>query len=227
MPTDFFYRKYIKITAFAIAVIVTCFSLVYAKFLSQVRVENGVGQVYFLVMESRNVEATSQFLQWDGGAGYFMEYNGEEYVATSVYFEESDGLTVQAGLRLEGKSTELLALGNTKLYFKGNRQKKRAEYYLGALRAFYGCLQVFGKGIAVLERGTQEQTKRYYAPLERQFRYLGTQYADGYPSFSKICEEGAGALDKMSSQTLYVKDLRYLLCQLSMEYVILTANFSL
>lgn len=227
MSTDFLYKKWLGASIGLLAFVFTFCSFAYAYVLSKARIEPSCGRVYFLVSQEANVEVGAHFAQWEGGAGYLFSYKEEDYVAMSVYFEETDGATVQAALLADGKETELLALGGDRLCFKSCTQKKRANAYLGALRAFYGCLQVFGQGIALLEQSTQEKTKTYYLPLERQFSYLGKEYEQSYPDFSKVCKDGALALRELSSQTLYVKDLRYLLCELSEKYVTLTSAFSL
>lgn len=227
MSTGFFYKKITALLAGALGLMVTLTTLVYAFYLSNAQMGGYCGKVYFLVSEDANVQAGAHFAQWEGGAGYLFTYNGTDYVAISAYFEESDGVSVQASLLADGKETRLLTLGGNRLYFKTCAQKKNANVYVGALQAFYGCLQVFGRGVALLEQSTQERAKEYYSSLEKQFLYLGKKYEAGYPDFAKICKEGAHALHEMSSQTLYVKDLRYLLCELSEKYASLAANFSL
>ena len=227
MSTDFLRKKGIRISVTIFAFAFTLLSCCYAYFLTRTRVENGIGQLYFLVAETTNVEVTAQLSQWDGGAGYFIEYDGVEYVASAVYFKEEDGLAVQAGLLSNGKATKLLRLGKARLYFKSRKQKQNADAYLNALRSFYGCLQVFGRGVSLLEKGTQEEGKRYYAPIQRQLNYLEKEYGEAYPSFAKVCKKGASVLNDMSAQTLYVKDLRRFLCELSLDYVVLIGEFSL
>ena len=227
MSTDFLYKKYLVIFASVLSLIFTFCTFGYAYFLSSVHVENSCGQVFFLVSKETNVEVGAEFVRWQGGAGYLLSHNGEEYVAMSVYFNENDGTAVQTALLENGKDVQVLKLGLDKLYFKTHKEKKNANTYLDALRIFYGYLQVFERGISLLEQSTQERVKEYYQPLQQQIAFLSEKYIKVYPSFSKVCKDGADALRDLGSETLYVKDLRYLLCKLSKEYVVLTSAFSL
>ena len=100
--------------------------------------------------------------------------------------------------------------------------------YIGALRSLYGCMTVLEGCVARLEKGTtQESCKRLLMPLQRQFNFLSEKYASGYPSFSQLCKQTAHKLADLGTQTLYVKDLRYLLCELADNYTQLSAVFSL
>lgn len=227
MSTGFFYKKITAWVVGALSLMITLSSMGYAFYLSSVQVGGYCGKVYFLVRQETNVQAGAYFTQWEGGAGYLLTYKNTDYVAISAYCEETDGIAVQSSLCADGQETRLLALAGNRLYFKTCEQKRNANVYVGALQAFYGYLQVFERGIALLEQSTQERAKAYYASLEKQLQFMGNKYEGSYPEFAKICKNGVLALREMSSQTLYVKDLRYLLCELSEKYASLAASFSL
>lgn len=227
MSTVFLCKKFYEMVVGILAFIFTFCMFSYAYFFASARVEDVDGYVYFLVSKETNVEVGAHFSRWEGGAGYLLTHNHNVYVATSVYFSEADGVAVQTALLANGKHVQVLKLGQDKLYFKSYKQKKGANIYLDALRIFYGYLQVFGRGITLLEEGTQEQATEYYQPLQRQLSFLGEKYKGIYPAFSKVCVKGAIALRELGSKTLYVQDLRYFLCGLSEEYVALTSAFSL
>jgi hypothetical protein len=81
--------------------------------------------------------------------------------------------------------------------------------------------------IGRLESGmTQEACKRILRVIERQFIYSKWRY-NVYPSFAKVCSQSGESLREICAQTVYLKDLRYLLCWQAEKYVELCEAFSL
>ncbi len=166
---------------------------------------------------------SAEFTRLDGGAGYLVTDGKTQYVALAVYLNEEDGLAVQAGL--DGLSTKLLHKGVYTLYFKGG-QKKKSTLYLNALRTLEGYISVLNEGIVRLDKGaTQESCKRILTLLRRQFAYAQREYAS-YPSFASSCGAWATTLTELEGGTIYVKDLRYLLCEQVEGYLALCEEFS-
>ncbi len=154
-----------------------------------------------------------------------LETEGERYVVLSVYLNEEDGRAVQENLGGEF-STELLHKGVNSLYFKG-KDKKKSALYINALRTLEGCVTVLEECISRLEKGaTQESCKRILSILQRQFAFAEREYED-YPAFSISCRQWAEELAKLGEDTVYGKDLRFLLCWQVERYLELCKEFSL
>lgn len=227
MATDFFRKKIGKIIAGFAAVFFTVFCFVYALFLNQAKVvEMRVG-FFYLVREETNVEVGVEFVKLEGGAGYLVRQDGKDYVVLSVYLKEKTALAVQAGMP-QGKAVQLLYAGVDTLWFKGAKQKKNAAVYVGALKTFREYMGVVDATIALLEDGaTQESIKRLLLPLGRQFACLSREYAEIYPDFSSVCLRYAKRVEVCCARVLFVGDLRYVLCEMTEDYLALAGKFSI
>ena len=92
----------------------------------------------------------------------------------------------------------------------------------------YDCAQVLSGCIDRLEKGmTQEGCKRLLTPLEKEFLYLSKEYKESYPQFSAFCERVAQDLFLKGQDTIFVKDLRYLLCEVCVVWEELASEFSI
>ena len=228
MAAKFLYGKWIKWGVAALSAVVFMWAAGYSLLLSKIKTVPMGTNFYFLVSEDTHVEAGAEFVKLGGGAGYLLEYENREYAVLSVYLKQSDGEAVQASLFAQGESTEMITIHVDSLCFKTTSDKKDSNMYVGALRSLYGCMTVLEGCVARLEKGmTQEQCKRLLFPLQRQFGFLSKSYEKEYPSFSRLCKQTARKLADLGTQTLYVKDLRYMLCELADNYTQLSAVFSL
>ena len=180
---------------------------------------------YFLVSESTHIDASTHETRLNGGAGYLLDYAGESYVVWSVYFDELDGLAVQAGI---SEPTKLINLNVAYLYFQTRADKKNKGVIQGALNSFYGCIDVLSQSLAKLDEGlTQQACKRVLGLLHKEYAYMRAVYQDSYPQFSKICEGLQATLSDMLTKTVYCKDLRYLLCSACDAYIHMASVFTL
>lgn len=179
---------------------------------------------YFLVLEDLNLEVGAEFIKLDGGAGYFLEYEGEEYVVVSVYREEQDGLTVQENLAKKGRATKLLSMGMPSLRFQG-KDRKKSGVYVSALNTFNSYMGMLEECLYRLEGGmTQEDCRQLLAILERQYVHAQTVYAD-YPDFVCVCKDTVRSLRELQRGIIYAKDLRYLQCRQAEDYLQLCQDF--
>lgn len=227
MSADFFQKRIARFAVGVLAVIFIAVCTLYAGFLSQTKRVKISTCFYYLVSEDTHLEAGAEFIKWQGGAGYLLRFQEREYVVLSVYLTEEDGYAVQTSLLQKGKSVRVLRLGREMLYFKTAKEKKNAGIYVGALQTMYGCAQVLSDCISRLEKGmTQEGCKRVLSPLERQFFFLSERYKEEYPSFSHFCEKTAEELFLTQQNIIYVKDLRYLLCEICVGWEDLASEFS-
>lgn len=222
MFTEFFYRKIVGSISLTIVAICIC----YAFSLSRVKCVDFYGRVYYLVSENTKIEASTEFVRWEGGAGYLLENEGVEHVALSVFLDKSSAEKVQKRLEESGEKIVLVAKGKEKLYFKG-KEKRIAGKYVSALKLLKTYILLLEDCIAKLENGmTQERCKQILKTLEKQFAYLQVNYFD-YKDFADACAQFKESLRCLSEDTVYLKDLRYLLCWQTEKYVKLCEAFSL
>jgi hypothetical protein len=180
---------------------------------------------YFLVSKDSNIEAGSYEARLDGGAGYLFDYAGNSYIVWSLYLNEKDGMTVQAGLV---DSTQLLKVNISYLYFKTRTDKKRSALIQGALNTFYSCIEVLSQGLTRLDQGmTQQACKRILTQLNKEYSYMSKIYRDTYPQFSEACQKIQTGLKEILSKTILGKDIRYLLCSACDAYIRLASVFCL
>lgn len=228
MSANFFIKKCCTwlVTLFAFGVTIGSFA--YAGQLSCVETVALDNNFYYLVSEDMQMEAGAEFIKLDGGAGYLLDMDGEEWVAMSVYLKEMDGVSVLNNLRKTGKTGKILAVKADRLYLKTKTQQKNALKYKGAFDSLYGCMQVLENCVFSLDKGmTQESCKRLLNALKRQFSYLKKEYQTEFSACSMLCKSAEEALTEMLSNTVYLRDLRYLSCQLAEGYVVLANEFSL
>lgn len=228
MTTNFFIKKCCTWLGALFAFGVTFGAFAYAKQLSCVETVALNNNFYYLVSEDMQMEAGAEFVKLDGGAGYLLESNGKEWVALSVYLKERDGVSVLQNLENGGKKGKILAVQAEKLYLKTPTQQKNALKYKGAFDSLYGCMQVLEDCIFRLDKGmTQESCKRILNTLNKQYSYLEKEYQTDFESCAAVCNAAKLALGEILSNTVYLKDLRYLACQLAEDYVALAKEFSL
>ena len=183
---------------------------------------------YFLVSMSKCTEVGIFDVQSEGGAGYLFSYDGKEYVALSVYLNVVDADIVQSTLRAEGEKTELKQASVERLYFSAGSEKARKNAYVAALDCLYQHITVLEGEIARLSKGgTQESSKRILRILSKQFSYLAKIYDKTYENFSRYCKTAAGDIDREIEQTVYVSRLRYILCDMCVNYLNFSKGFEL
>ncbi len=212
----------------ALSVSFTLSAFFYAKTLESAQVVGAERNFYFVVSDCRSVEVGTQIIELQGGAGYSLVYKDGEYAAYSVYFSENESMVAQSSVAQTGESAEIVVVTSAPLYLKTAKQKEQAALIGGAFESLYGCMQVLNGEIKRLERGaTQESSKRILQTLSRQFSFLGKEYAETVAGYEKACETAEKRLLEMASDVVYAKDLRHLLCELSVAYANLSKNFSL
>ncbi len=185
-------------------------------------------EFYYLVDESTHTQAVGSFAQLQGGAGYLLDGNTREYVAYSVYFNKQDGEAAKKAL-LEYQTQPILhVISIQSLVFKTPKEKRRAPIVINAFSCLDGCMQVLNREIARLDNGaTQQSSKRILSTLIDQFAYLEREYKTSYPAFSNICKNAQMQLQPCVADIIYVKDLRYILCDLGVAYKQLSEEFAL
>ncbi len=222
------WKKVAGIVVGVLSVLFTCSAFLYAKTLESAQTVGTEKNFYFLVSDSNSLEVSTQITRLQGGAGYSLLYEEGEYAAYSVYFSENESLAAQSSVAQTGESAEILVVKSAPLYLKTKKQKKHAALIGGAFESLYGCMQVLNGEIKRLERGaTQESSKRILQTLSRQFSFLGKEYAERVAGYKEACENAEKRLLEATAGIVYAKDLRYILCELSVAYANLSKNFFL
>jgi len=179
---------------------------------------------YFLVADSTHVETSAHFAVLSGGAGYLLEYNDNCYATISVYLTKMEGEKAAKSLKSQG--TKLVEVSAEAVYLKTKKEKSAAKYLQGAFDCLYACIKILNGEIVRLDNGaTQESGERILRELEKQFSYLQEEYKKIFPLFSRLCDTAVKSLEIMRSDIIYVRDLRYLQCELCNGYRKLSQEF--
>lgn len=223
---------YLKKVALGVAIILTVgfaySAIAYANVFTTAQTVVLNKDFYYLVDESTHTQAVSSFAQLQGGAGYLLEDNEREYVAYSMYFDKQDGETAKKALSEYQAQPSLQVISIDSLIFKSREEKRRAPMVINAFSCLDGCMQVLNREIVRLDGGaTQQSSKRILTTLINQFAYLQHEYQTSYPAFANVCKDAATQLESCVADIVYVKDLRYVLCDLGVAYKTLSEEFSL
>ena len=211
MSAEFFYKRIIRHFSCVIAFVFVVFCAGYAFTLSRIKRVAFSMKVYFLVEQGGSVEAGVEFVKWNGGAGYVIEYGGEIYVAINVFFDVGSAKKVQDRLAENGNASTILSQEIYTLYFEGG-EKKTSALYVNALKQLKSYIFLLEDCIAKLENGmSQEACKRILKIIAAQFQQAQRIYAD-YPRFKVVCKQTEQQLQSIYNGTVYLKDLRFLLC---------------
>lgn len=226
MPTDHFFRKiYMPVLGFALVAFCVC-NLLYAWIVSSAKRVDVNASFYFLVTEDTKTEAGAEFAKLEGGAGYLLEHEGVEYVTLAVYLEEREALAVQKNLKKEGKATSLLQKGASTLWFKG-KERAQSTFVVSGLNTLKSYITILKETLDSLDEGlSQERCKELLNTQLRQYAYA-KEYYKGYEALSEVFDKSAQQLFAIVSDIVYVRDLRYLLCWQTENYLALCSKFSI
>lgn len=204
------------------------FGLVYAAFLSQTESVWLGKTLFFLVSEPSCVEAGVYDAQLQGGAGYHFHYNQRDYIVYSVFVSAEEGQSACLSLSSSVERVSLLKIIIPYLYFQTYNEKKNITGYTSAIRILYNYIEILNLEIKRLSDGaTQQSAKQTLSLLINQLRYTSQIYEENYLIFSQICDDVARTLQSLLKDIVYTKDLRYLLCNLSVNFLQLTSSFSI
>ena len=201
---------------------------VYLMQISSVKVIRLEKTFTFLTLESEGVEACVAQVQLDGGAGFLLKTEDGEKVALSVYLKEENGILVKERLSQKYDFLKIIKKQPAALYFKGLQEKQRAKSIHGAFVNLYTMIQRLENIIDTLSNGgTQESCRRELSALSTCFSTFSRSYEDVFKEFSIVCKNATKSLNKSVERICYAKNLRYILCELCEEYVVLSHQFQI
>ena len=224
MSVFFLRKRWLKIAIYLCSFVITAFSLSYALVLREVEASGTERIFYFLVSENPHLQVSTIEIQLENGAGYLLKDGNKEYTALSVYLRSSESEKALQSANKRFSDLKIIPVESGKLYFSSRLEKKQAPKILGGLNTLFGCMQVIDYEIKRLEEGaTQQSVKRVLQEIEGTIVFLGHDNE----FFSSVCKSTATALNKSVSDIVYLKDLRYLLCELCSAYKNISEEFSL
>jgi hypothetical protein len=224
MSVFFLRKRWLKIAIYLCSFVITAFSLSYALVLREVEASGTERIFYFLVSENPHLQVSTIEIQLENGAGYLLKDGNKEYTALSVYLRSSESEKALQSASKRFSDLKIIPVESGKLYFSSRLDKKQAPKILGGLNTLFGCMQVIDYEIKRLEEGaTQQSVKRVLQEIEGTIVFLGQDNE----FFSSVCKSTATALNKSVSDIVYLKDLRYLLCELCSAYKNISEEFSL
>lgn len=228
MAAVFSIKKIANFILWSIVSVTVCVSFAYAFLCSKMEIVDTRETFYFVVSPSLHLEASAHHITWSGGAGYLLEHDQREYAAFSAYFSKDEGEAAQNNLLEKEQSSVLISVSASPLYLKTKAQKEKASIWKGAFDSLFGCMQVLDTEIARMTKGgTQESGKRILQLLQRQFDFLSKEYEKIFPQYAKVCQKGVMSCRQIVEKVILVKDLRYFLCELCVDYVALTKGFAI
>ena len=227
MSADFFKKKFGRIVICFLAIFATACGLFYAwQVKTRVQI-NTAKQFYFLVDTSVNVQASTYGAQSVGGAGYLLTVEKNIGVAYSVYFTEEESQQAKNSLQTSYANVSVWIISAPDIYLKKRKAKALAEKIEGAFESFYNNMQVLNAQTSRLEDGgTQQSCVRILNILASNFAYLGLEYKTVLPAYAKRCDEVGSVLRTLTNGIIYVRELRYLLCELCVSYVQFCEEYS-
>ena len=224
MSVFFLRKRWLKIAIYLCSFVITAFSLSYALVLREVEASGTERIFYFLVSENPHLQVSTIEIQLENGAGYLLKDGNKEYTALSVYLRSSESEKALQSANKRFSDLKIIPVESGKLYFSSRLEKKQAPQILGGLNTLFGCMQVIDYEIKRLEEGaTQQSVKRVLQEIEGTIVFLGQDNE----FFSSVCKSTAAALNKSVSDIVYLKDLRYLLCEICSAYKNISEEFSL
>ena len=221
----FFLQKKWRLTIiYALSFIITLSSIVYALLINNAQVYKHEQIFYFLVSKNQRLEASSFEIKAENGAGYLLEKDGKQYIALSVYFNEIDGENALQSAITRFDDLAVVSIISGDLYFITPFQKRTADRTIGGLKSFLGGIRALESEIKRLEKGaTQQSSKRILNDVSQTIAYLGEEN-ELFKSASVIT---TSTVQEIIEDVVYLKDLRYLLWALCMEYTSICSKFSL
>ena len=227
MPMDFFrIKKYMRIVASVLSFCVTWGVLLYSVFLSQAETVYCGKSFYFVAVQTHSVAVGSWDAQLSGGAGYPLSINGETQVVLSVYLRVEDANMVVSSWN-DGELSFIERKVEC-LYFQTPKEKKNKVLYIGALNSMYGGICALEQVLYALDRGLpQKECARILRQIESVFSHNARAYEKNFAACAKVCQRASKNLQNIAEGTIYGKDLRYALCDLTVNYLKLTSIFSL
>lgn len=219
-----------KVRKWLISIFSTAFFVfgVYMMQLASVKIIRLEKSFTFLTIQTDGVEACITQVKLDGGAGFLLKTNNGEKVALAVYLKEENAILVKERLSKNYGFLQIEKISPSALYFKGLKQKQRADTVQGAFVNFYTMIERLDRVIQhLLSSGTQESCKRELSAMSSCFSTFSKSYEGVFDEFSKISKEAEKSLNKSIEGICLVKDLRYLLCEWCIEYVALSNQFAL
>lgn len=227
MSADFFKKRILPVVVIAAVLFCAAGGALYGWSVLRVTEIEVSKSFYFLVNTSSHIEASTHNAQYLGGAGYLLEYEEGVYVALSAYLNEADAARAKESLLENNESVDTVTVVSGNLRIKGKNEEHAAKLR-GAFHSLYGNIEVLEKEIARLENGaTQQSSGRILKILEKNFSYLTKEYETTFPAYAQACWEAAAWLKNAREDVIYVKDLRYLQCELCVSYGDLIENYAL
>jgi len=209
MSTDFYSKKHCLYIVYTLICCIIFGFLSCAVYFAKREVLTFNKTFYFLISKTEHVEVGIYETQLDGGAGYLLNHEGEEYVAVAVYLTEEVGKAVQASMN----ETLLLSISTEDLYLFNRKQRSRAQDYKAAMDCLYHCIEILSKEIARLDKGaTQQSSMKMLRILQKQFAYLSKEYENRFSAFSMACGMVSERMEQLLSDIIYARDLREIMC---------------
>ena len=124
------WKRIVGYLAGSLAVSFTLFACFYAKRLKNAQTVGVERNFYFLASDCQSLEVSTQIIEFQGGAGYPLLCEKDEYVAYAVYFSENEIKTAQSSVAQIGENAEIVMVTSSPLYLKSTKEKNTTSLIL-------------------------------------------------------------------------------------------------
>lgn len=178
---------------------------------------------YFLVRDCEDTTASAVAGQvyFLGGAGYLLEYNGENTVVLACYFKLTDAETVLQVIADKGVETRILTLKTEDFSLGGSKAAQKSKIAAN-IETTETSAEILYETANALERTdiSQEQARAAVRGVVASLRGLRTENTESmYQSWNLALSSAEKRGAEIAEGILFAKDLRYMQTQLCMMII--------
>ena len=227
----------LKKTAFsllcALSVLFTVFSLSYAVQTSFVQEIILNKCFYFLVAEGENAQACLASAQLYGGAGYALQYDGNEYAVYACYADQQQSENARVNLLKDGRITLILPRYCDRVYLRTRAQKAQKDKIIGWLCTLDDCAEALFHSVDGAESGKMSQSalknaaKSVEIVLCSLVKSVSSEDDKNIVLCAKTCAEYSEQLREIADSIVFARDLRRIHAALCDSYLRLASAYAL
>ena len=183
----------------------------------------------FLRCSGNNKSNDRTFSSLRAIAGFLLKSEKHDKVALCVYFQGEEATKIKNANSQKYENLQITAQTCANLYLKRDSEKKQAKIIKSGFDGIYTAARLLDETGKMLEKGgTQNTAKSLLKRISSYLESLSEKFKQNKISnFEKVFKNAKSKVDEICTQVVYLKDLRYLSCNLCSEYFRLYSSYSL